>query len=395
MNIITRQEFKVLTCAVLLGICGMLGTDIHLASLPYIMVYLHTDQPHMQQSISIFLLGLGVSLLVYGPLSDGYGRKPVVIIGMVIAIVSSFATDWAHNIQIFLLMRLLQGIGSGVCMGLGRTIVADVLHGDRLSAIGSYFSLVITLSPLLAPALGGYVQHWFDWQTNFILLGFILLAVLLVYVVFCPETNQHKRPDAFKLSKLLCNYSSLLMHPLFVGATLLSGIAMAATMTYNTASAFILQDGFGLSPIMYGWVTALVGVGSIVGKLANPPAVKWFGSRCTLGLGLVLIAIAGLLIISIEWLLHIHSIVVMMIGVFIAIFGQCFIMPNTMARALSPFHDKRGSAGALYGGFQMLVAFVVSAVVGGFSHETALLLGHAYLLLGIVGVVIFKLLLRE
>ena len=248
---------------------------------------------------------------------------------------------------------------------------------------------------MLAPALGGYVQHWFGWQANFILLGFMLLVVLLIYIVLCPETNQHKQPDAFKLGKLLGNYGTLMIHPLFMGATLLSGIAMAATMTYNTTSAFILQNGFHLSPIVYGWVTAIVGIAAIVGKLANPPAVKWFGSWCIMGLGLMMIAIAGLVIVVTEWLLHIHSVVLMMIAVFVAIFGQCLIMPNTVSRALSSFHEKRGSAGALYGGFQMLVAFMVSAIIGGFSHDTALLLGHAYLILGILGVVVFIVLVRE
>ena len=133
MAIVTRQEFKILISAVLLAVCAMLGLDIHLASLPHIMVYMHTDQLHMQQSISIFLLGLGASLLVYGPLSDRYGRKPIVIMGMTLAIISSYVTALTHNVHAFLLMRLLQGIGSGVCMGLGRTIIADVLHGDRLA----------------------------------------------------------------------------------------------------------------------------------------------------------------------------------------------------------------------------------------------------------------------
>src|SRR5436309_2599299 len=119
---LTFEEFKILAVSVIFAICGMLGIDIHLASLPHIMAYMHTDKSHMQQSVSIFLLGMGVSLLFYGPLSDKYGRKPIVIFGLAFASIFSFASALSTNINTFLILRLLQGIGSGVCMGVGRTI---------------------------------------------------------------------------------------------------------------------------------------------------------------------------------------------------------------------------------------------------------------------------------
>lgn len=170
---ISAHEIRILAIVVIIATCSLLGIDIHLASLPFIMKYMHTDKTHMQQSVSIFFLGLGVSMLFYGPLSDKYGRKPIVIIGLIIAAIASFASVFTHNIHSFLLMRLLQGIGCGVCTGLGRSIVADILQGDRLASIGSYFAMFISLSPLIAPALGGYIQHYFGWQMNFIVLGCI------------------------------------------------------------------------------------------------------------------------------------------------------------------------------------------------------------------------------
>ena len=185
MQKMTREEIKTLLITVCMAACGMLGVDIHLASMPHIMQYLHTNEMHMQQSISGFLLGMGLSLLIYGPLSDAYGRKPLVIIGLLIATLASFVCAYSDSIQMFLVCRLLQGIGAGVCMGLGRTIAIDVLQGERFTTVGSYFGMFLSLSPLLAPMLGGYIEHNLGWQANFFVLSGIMFVVLIVYALFC------------------------------------------------------------------------------------------------------------------------------------------------------------------------------------------------------------------
>lgn len=266
---LSKQQWKIMICAVLVAVSGSLGIDIHLASLPHIMGYLHTDKQHMQQSISIFLLGMGASLLVYGPLSDKLGRKPVIAIGLIIASISSFAAVSSTTIFFFLSMHLLQGIGAGVCWGLGRTIVADVLSLEQLAIVGSYITLFISLSPMTAPLIGAYMQHYFGWQSNFILLGTLILVALLIYLFLCPETNKHKNPKAFSLSGIWKNYKSLVKHPLFLGCTLIAGFSMGATMAYATTSSFILQKQFLLSAVAFGWFTACVEIGSISGKIIN------------------------------------------------------------------------------------------------------------------------------
>ena len=388
---ITFEEFKILSVTVVFAICGMLGVDIHLASLPHIMAYMNTDKAHMQQSVSIFLLGMSGSLLFYGPLSDKYGRKPIVIFGLAFASIASFICALSTHIQTFLFLRLLQGIGSGVCMGVGRTIIADVLQGVRLSSVGSYFSMFLSLSPVLAPALGGYIQNLFGWQANFIALGLILTSALFLYMFLCPETNKHINPYAFSAKGLYENYKSLLFHPIFLGATLITGLTMAANMAYATISPFMFQIQFNLSPIAYGWLTAIAGAGGFVGKFIMPFALRQFGSEKTLYSGLILLSLAGLWMLFFV-LLNIINVPLIMIAVFFTIFSQSFIFPITSSLALSPFHDKRGSAGALYGSFQMLTAFLSSAIVGYLAHDGIIVLGVTYVILGLLGISIYKVL---
>jgi DHA1 family bicyclomycin/chloramphenicol resistance-like MFS transporter len=152
-----------------------------------------TDKTHMQLSISIFLLGIGFSQLFYGQLSDKYGRKPIVIFGLTLAALSNFLVFIYLNINYFLVLRLLQGIWCGVCIGVGRMIASDMVQGERYAIVTSYMSLFVSLSPLCAPAIGGYIQSWFNWQANFIVLGIIIILVLFAYILFCEETRFHEQ----------------------------------------------------------------------------------------------------------------------------------------------------------------------------------------------------------
>ncbi len=394
MEKINFSEFKILALISFVATCGMLGTDIHLASIPHIMTYMHTDKVHMQQSVSIYLLGMGLSLLFYGPLSDKYGRKPVVIFGLTVASIASFIAVFVNDINSFLLLRLLQGMGSGVCLGVGRTIVADVLTGERLAFAGSYFSLFLSISPLLAPTIGGYVQQWWGWKANFIILGILLVVSLFMYARFCPETNHHKNPRAFSLPGLYFSYKSLLSHITFMGATLLTGILAAAAMIYATTSPIIFQTQYHMSPVAYGWITAFAAVGGFTGKLITPFFVRKIGSQKTLFMGLILLLLVGISL-TFFYLVNFITIPLIIIAVFLVICSQALVIPWGSSRALSSFPEKRGAAGALYGGFQMLVAFLASSIAGWMQYDGIGILTLSYLVLGILGMVIYwKLLLN-
>jgi len=393
MTKLTRQQWQIIIGIILVTLSGSLGIDIHLASLPHIMTFLHTDKQHMQQSISIYLLGNGVSLLFYGPLSDQFGRKPVIIVGLIIASITSFIAASSTSIFFFLTMRFMQGLGSGVCWGLTRIVAADILNMEQLSIVGSYITLFFSLSPLAAPVIGAYVQTYFGWQANFILLGCLLLIALSVFIVLVPETNHHKNPKAFSVAGLWHSYSSLLSHRLFIGCTLITGLITGATMSYTTTSSFILQKQFLLSAVAFGWFTACVEIGSITGKLLNTPCVKRFGPLHSILVGLLFILAGGIGLIA---LIVFHDMnPILFIGMVIVVsFGIVFVQINIMGFALIPFKKKRGAAGALYGSFQMLVSFVASALLGGMAGEGVSLLGGAYIILAIFALLSYFLLVK-
>ncbi len=394
MLALSRTEWKILIVVMLMGLSGLIGVDIHTPSLPAIALAMHTSIGTVQQSIPLFLLGEAVSLLFYGPLSDRYGRRPCVIVGLSIAVLSSYASVWSTSIDVFLFYRVLQGIGSGVCMGLGRTILADVIKGKRFMATGAYFSLILSLSPLLAPILGGYVQHWAGWDANFILLGSILLLVLVLYTLLCPETRDPKTHNlALPWHAVFQNYAVLARDRVFMVSVLLSGFAMAAIMVYATLSPTILQGDFKLSAVHYGWALGVVGLFGMLGKLAFPWFVKhfeassnvFFGLWCTLLSGVVLL-IAALIGHLSMWLLVLMPAIVML--------GQSFVLPNTAAFALTPHDTMRGAAGALYGSVQLASGFIAAAVVSWTHFWSMYELIVIYLLFGVVGLWAFRSLMR-
>lgn len=387
---ITKQEIVTLTVVAIVGFCALLGLDIHLASLPYIMRFMETDRAHMQQSISIYLLGMGLSILVYGPLSDKIGRKPVVVLGLTIASMSSFFSIWTIHIVPFLVTRFLQGIGAGVCMGLGRTIIADILQGKRLAIIGSYFAMIISLSPLIAPPLGGYLQYWFAWQANFVFLGVFLFVVMILFLCFCPETNLYKDPHAFKLKKIMTNYWSLFTHPAFMMASMLSAVGMSANMVYPTMSSILFQLHFHIGPIVYGWITMLLGVVAVLSKFCGPPILTRLGAKRTMVVGLWSYIVGGLWLIIVD-MMHKSSVLTAMVGVFIIVFAIPLIMPILMSFALSSFHEKRGVASSIYSSLQLVVAFGFTFILSLYSRAGISIMGGAYLFLGIFGLLLYHL----
>jgi DHA1 family bicyclomycin/chloramphenicol resistance-like MFS transporter len=168
----------------------------------------------------------------------------------------------------------------------------------------------------------------------------------------------------------------------------MTGIAVAVGMVYATVSSFVFQMQFHLTPVAYGWLTAVAGVAGFGGRIVNTILIKKVGSQKTLFTGFLFLIFAGVFLAFFIVTKHV-TIFYIMVSVFFTMFSQSFITSNCSSKALSPFHDKRGAAGALYGSFQMLAAFFVSAVVGSLAHDGVDLLALSYLMLGVIGAMIY------
>ena len=389
---VTRQEVKILLLTVFLALCGGLGLDIHLASLPYIMTSLATTKTIIQQSISVYILG-AVSVLVYGPLSDKFGRKPLVLIGLAIFTIANFLIIAVKTATAFLILRFIQGIGAGVCFGLARTIAADVMQNERLAAIGSYFTLIISLSPLFAPVLGGYIQHLFNWQANFIVLACIVFSVFIAFCVFFDETHSD-RDNTLNLKMLFKGYTQFLKHPLFMAAGLLGGIAVATNVIYVTLSPFIFQKEFTTTPIAFGWLTGLVGLSGVLTKIISPFFILRSTNHIIMKAGVWLLIISGI-VLGVAKVTGNMGITLLLIGACTAMVSLNLVGVTSMAMALSPFNKTRGSAGAIYSAFQVLLSCFMGGFVAALPLPGTTTLAIIYTLLGILGLGLCRLLTQQ
>ncbi len=385
---LTRTELNVVVIVTLLLFVGLLGTDIHLSALPQMVLAMNTSQRLMQLSISIFLIGVGLSALVYGPFSDKYGRKPIVLTGLVIAILGNLLGAFFSEAEAFLVARFVQGVGSGVCLVLSRIVLSDIVRGDRYAITSSYITLFTGLSIVLGPVIGSFIQALFGWRANFIVLAILLAGMLLLYAFRCPETNAHRNKD-ISMRGVFLNYKFVLCNATFLSATALAGIGMACFVMYMSISPFVMQQNFGVSPIVYGWSTAVVSVALLISRSLLPWLIFKYGMMSVMRLGLLILLFCGslLYILSASDSLSVFSFLASISCVF---FSYTFIVLCASAISMTPFSDMRGAAGAVYSFSQMALAVVVNLVAFSFSESEVLFLGVAFILLAVMGLYICR-----
>ncbi|MDB2592782.1 MFS transporter [Gammaproteobacteria bacterium] len=233
-------DFSLIT---LLMVCGLASIDIHLACMPEMMVAMHTNKYLMQHSFSLYFLGAVIGMMIYGPVSDRFGRKPAVLFGMTLACIDSFLTAINDQIYVFLALRFLMGLGSGTYI-LARVLVADITHGSRFIAATAYISLLILLGPMVAPMVGSYIQHWFSWQANFVFLGFLMLCFLCLWWWLFDQTHQSNHSKALSIRVVLKGHWFFCQRQLFMSVTLFGGIVTASSYVYWVCRVLFFMRNF-------------------------------------------------------------------------------------------------------------------------------------------------------
>jgi DHA1 family bicyclomycin/chloramphenicol resistance-like MFS transporter len=231
---------------------GPLSTDLYLPSLPALTAYFGVGEAAGQLTLSAFLLGLAGGQIIYGPLSDRYGRRPVLLFGLALYAIASIVCVFAPSIQVLVIARFCQACGACVGPVLGRAVVRDVYGREGAARILSYLSAAIALAPAIGPIIGGFVETWFGWRANFIVLSLYGAAALALTFAILPETNTH--PDtgwlsAVRMARAMSAFSA--SAPTSVCAHLR---ALLRHLRVHLGLVVHLVDAAGLSPGLYGSV---------------------------------------------------------------------------------------------------------------------------------------------
>lgn len=329
-----------------LMVLSQLATDLYLPSFPAIAIALGVSVSSVQLTFSGYLAGFALSQLVYGSLCDRYGRKPFLMIGIIIYFLMAIVSALSASIISLLISRVIQGIGAGACSVIPRAIMRDCFSGRELEKITIYQSIVWSFVPISAPLLGSYVQHYLGWQYNFILLACISLLALIMCLFF-HETIVEKDAQA-PISHILKQYISIMGNKRFYPPLLCAVCVICFLTAFNVSAPILIQKTIGVSTIQYGWSVFVVAVSFMVASVVNRLLSSWIDVKKIVMIGFIFIFIAVLLmfIALIFSRLTLYS---LLIPIMLIQVGSAFVFPGNVAKAMQVFPDKAGKSAAIFG----------------------------------------------
>ncbi len=357
---------------------GPLATDMYLPALPAIGRALNADTDQVQLTLSIYMLGFALSQLIYGPLADRFGRKPVILVGLVLFVLATVGCALATSIEAMIVLRFLQALGGCAGPVLGRAAVRDI-HGPREAArVLSHLATAMALAPALAPIAGGYLLVAAGWPSLFAVLAVYAVAITVLVAIALPEPLPANNRQPIRPGVILTNYTALLRSRTFVGYTLACGFVFGGLFAFLSGSSFVLIEFLGVPEQRYGLYFMLVVFGYMSGTIfAGQLSRRWGVNRlmlcgsliaCAAGIGMAVLSAAN--VYHVAAVIGPHMLFMMSVGI---------VMPQAMAGAIGPFPSMAGSASALLGFIQMAVAAGAGALVGilhdGTSHAMAFIIG--------------------
>jgi DHA1 family bicyclomycin/chloramphenicol resistance-like MFS transporter len=343
---------------------------MYLPALPAIGVDLGASAATVQQSLMAYMAAVAVCQLIYGPLSDMFGRKPPLYFGMSIFIIGSIGCALAPNAEMLILFRFLQGVGACASMSLPRAIVRDNYTGAQAAQLMSLIMLVFSVSPILAPLSGSLVIAFADWRGMFWVMTVVGLLGLALLTFGLKETRPKEARLQSGLGSAVGAYWTLLRDARFIGLTLIGTFGMSSFMAFLGNSSFIYIDHYGLTPTQYSFAFSINAVSFFAASQATGWLVGRFGLNRVVRIAVTgyVVAMVGLLAV---YLAGFDSVFVIGGFMFVAFGFLGLVLPSTGVLAMEEQGDIAGSASALMGTVQMIVASVVMGVVGAFSDGTA------------------------
>ena len=348
-----------------------MSVDMYLPALPTIGVAFSSAPGHVQLSLASFFLGMAIGQAFYGPLTDRFGRKRPLFVGLSLFVVASAGCALAPSINVLIVLRFFQALGACAGPVIARAIVRDTFDPREAVRVFSLMVLVLGVSPVLAPVLGGQILRFFDWRIIFAVTTLLGVVGLSGSAWRLPETHRPENTRPLALKSVLGAYYHLATDRSFVGYALTGAIGLGGMFAYIAGSPFVFIDLFRVPATHYGLFFGLNAVGFIIAAQVNVRLVRRFESDSVIAAVLLLQLADGLLLLLGTWTgwIGLYGTAAFTF-VYVASIGCLF--PNTTAMAMAEHGNKAGSASALIGVFQFGLAAIAASAVGALNNGTAL-----------------------
>ncbi len=353
---------------VLAGSVSIMSTDLYAPSLPYLTDFFGTTPELIKLTISLNLIIYGFAQLVYGPISDRYGRRPVLLGSIALFSIASIACGYAQSIDQLLVARMLQGFFAAAEAVMCLAVFKDLFTEKEQVKGFAIYGMAIALAPAIAPILGGYIHVFLGWEYNFFLTaGLGVFTAILIYLLL-PESSVPD-PHALKLKSILLNYQSVMSNKTFVIYAGLSGVALGLIYAFVTGAPFILISYFGVKVQNFGYYQAAIVVAFFLGSMLSTRLVDTWKHLPILNLGLVIMVIGALLVVAFVFIGGLSPNTLVFAYLFVA-FGIGPIFAVAPSKAMSAVKRSAGSAAAVFGCLEIGMSGVIAAMVSVFHDDT-------------------------
>lgn len=363
---------------------GPLALNIFVPSMPGLPEAFDTVPATVQLTLSLYLVGVAFGQLVYGPLSDRFGRRPVLLAGLTVFVVASLACTVAPSIGALIAGRVAQALGGCAGMVIARAIVRDAWNREDATAVLAVVIAGMAVAPMVGPAVGGFVDVWIGWRANFALLVAFGLVVWIAGVMALPETNGHRTPIPGPLA-LWHAYRSLLAKPLFLGHALVAGFSTAAFFAFLAGAPYAMVERMGRPHSEYGLYFVLLSLGYMGGNMAVSRVASRFSAEALAFAG-ILCGLVGPAVILAFLAFGIMTPSVLFLPTVLLCFGNGLLMPASMTAAVSVDLRLAGTASGLLGFMQMGLGAVASTAVAAIHAGEPLVMVTGMMLMNILAV---------
>lgn len=367
---------------------------IFLPAMTLIAASYKTTNATIQMMPGIFMLGFGISGVIYGLLSDIYGRRRMQLIGLAIAICGYFLACIASSILIFLFAIFLQGAGIGSQDVLGRAMLCDLFDEKEFANAASMVSMSSPLMPIVAPLIGGYIAQYFHWRLIYAFLLVLSLICLIVTKKYLKETRTTANPLNFNLLNILRDTyrhgREIFSNYVFLSFFSASAAAVFGAIAFNALGPFIIQEKLGYSPVAYSWFSSLIGIGIFFGGFVSKLLNKKKAIPELVKTGLIISLIAGVSMLACSFVGQ-TNIVTIMLPMLIFMVGSGLTVPNANAGALAPFAKIAGTAGALQGGIQSILISIMNILLVTYMSSSQTVLGLTLTVISSIALVLMAL----
>lgn len=353
---------------------GPLTIDMYLPAFPELSADLNASASATQLTLTGMLAGLAFGQLVIGPLSDAFGRRRPLLLGLATHAVASLLAALAPTIVLLASVRVLQGFAGAAISVVAMATVRDLFSGYAVARLMSRLMLVIGLAPILAPTIGGALLEFTSWRGIFAVLAGAALVLIVVAAVGLRETLPPERRRPARLAATLATYRSLLRDRSFVALVLMGGLMMSAMFAYVAGASFVLQDGYGLDEVSFGLVFGANAAGLTLASQLNPMLIRRLGILNVLT-GAMLIGLAAATVLVFVGLTGAGGLAAVLVPLGVVVTSVGLSLPNTPALALTRHGEAAGTAAAMLGAVQFGIGALVAPMVGLFGSTTPVPMG--------------------